>query len=171
MEAGVSHLCTFQHGNILKLVGELEPADVVLYAALGDVLGTLDRTVGIIRQFVKPGGYTVINDDYLKEKGSADFQGFETVVSHAETLKRLQSHGDAIVKEVLEPQESLSEEFEKEGAHLRCRAEALAKKHPELKEAFLAFANSQIQEYQFMEDTIIPAIWVLKKPTNLKKHE
>ena len=171
LKAGVSHLCTFQHGNILNLTGELEPADVVIYAALGDVLGSLDRTVGIIRQFVKPGGYMVVNDDFSREDASANFKGFGTLVPHAETLKRLQSHGDAIIREVLETQESLSEEFEKEGAHLRRRAEALAKKHPELKEAFLAFASSQIEEYQFMEDIIVPAIWILKKPTDLKKQE
>ena len=35
-EAGVSEWCEFRHGNILKLAGQLEPADVAVFAAFGD---------------------------------------------------------------------------------------------------------------------------------------
>ena len=52
--AGVSDLCEFRHGNIARLAGSVEPADVVVFAALGDVLGPLDETMRVIRQFAKP---------------------------------------------------------------------------------------------------------------------
>jgi cyclopropane fatty-acyl-phospholipid synthase-like methyltransferase len=54
---GVSELCHFIHGDILKLAGKLKPFDIAIYAALGDVLGALDQTVSVIRMYVKAGGY------------------------------------------------------------------------------------------------------------------
>jgi hypothetical protein len=76
--AGVAELCEFRYGNILQLAGATEPADVVVFSALGDVLGPLDATVGVIRNFAKPGGVILISDGYLKEGASVDFPGFAT---------------------------------------------------------------------------------------------
>ena len=96
-EAGVSKLCEFRHGNILKLAGQLEPADVVVFAALGDVIGLLDESVRVIRRFVRPGGLIVVSDAFIKEGGSADFPGFEHYAGHAETVRRLAACGDVLV--------------------------------------------------------------------------
>lgn len=81
---GVSELCQFIHGDILKLAGNIEPCDVAIFRALGDVLGPLDQTVSVIRQYVKPGGYMIISDGFIKDGGSSDFPGFERYAEHAD---------------------------------------------------------------------------------------
>ena len=63
--AGVGELCHFVHGSITVLADTIEPADAVVYASLGDVLGTLDVTIAAIRRYAKQGGYVVVNDCYL----------------------------------------------------------------------------------------------------------
>ena len=100
---GVSNLCEFHHGNIAQLAGRIEPADAVVYAALGDVLGPLDETMRILRQFVKPGGFIVVSDPNVRDGGSTSFEGFENYGSREETISRLTAWGDVLIREVAEP--------------------------------------------------------------------
>jgi SAM-dependent methyltransferase len=164
--AGVSNLCKFQHADILKVVDAFDPVDVAVFAAMGDVLGPLEETMGVIRRFVRPGGYIVINDDYVKDGGKAAFPRFESYASHDQTLRQLQSHGDLLVREALEAldgPDSGTSEGTSEGAVIRRRAEELAEQHPDLKAALLAFADEQIREYAFMEANLVPAVWLLRR--------
>ena len=62
----------------------MAPVDVVIFAALGDVLGRLDETIRIIRQYVKPGGYLVISDAYIDGDDEPDESAL--IVARAETL-------------------------------------------------------------------------------------
>jgi SAM-dependent methyltransferase len=95
---GVSDRCRFLQGDIRKMAGRVPPADVAIFAALGDVLGRLDDTIGIIRQYVKPGGCLMIADPFLADSGSPDFPGFEQYAGYQETAARLTSCGDVIVR-------------------------------------------------------------------------
>ena len=158
-EAGVGHRCTFRCADIRKLSGEIEPADVAIFAALGDVLGPLDATIGVIRQLVKPGGHMIISDDFLEDEATTSLPSYDEYVSHEETLRRLQAHGDIIVREIIEPEA----EEEDEGALIRRRALALAEKHPELAEAFRRFADDQDRAYEYMAEHLVAAIWVVRR--------
>jgi SAM-dependent methyltransferase len=159
--AGVADLCSFQCADILKVVDAVEPADIAIFAALGDVLGPLDETIGVIRRFVRPGGYIIINDDYAK-KGESAFASFEYRSSREETLRLLQSCGDVLKREALEPPSNLASGIY-ESTLIRRRAELLAEQHAELKEALLAFAEDQAREYEYIANNLIPAVWVLER--------
>jgi len=163
-EEGVSEQCEFLQGDIANLAGTLEPVDVVIFAALGDVLGRLDVTVEIIRRYLKPGGYLVISDGFVREAGSTDFPGFERYAKHEETLARLLSQGDALVVELLlEDEEEEDDEEEDEGALIASRAARLSKAHPEMADAFMEFAAMQSSENAYIEENLIDAIWVLQR--------
>ena len=82
---GVERLCRFVHGGIGDLAETLPPADVVVYAALGDVLGPLDMTMALIRCYARPDGYVIVNDSYLRDGDAARFPGFEHYADLAET--------------------------------------------------------------------------------------
>lgn len=161
-QSGVANRCSFRCADILKLAGEIEPVDVAIFAALGDVLGPLDETIGVIRQLVKPGGYMIICDDYLEEEAPTSLPSYDEYVSHEETLRRLQSHGDAVEREIIEP----DTEEDDEGALIRCRAAVLAEKHPELAEAFRRFADDQDRAYEYIAEHLVAAIWVLRRAAN-----
>lgn len=161
---GVSDRCRFLHGDVAKLAGTMDPVDLVVFAALGDVLGRLDETVGIIRQYVKPGGYLVISDAFVRDDGSADFPGFEQYAKRKETLARLTSHGDELIREVTAPRMELTEdEEEDEGALIATRATMLAMQHPDMTEAFMEFAATQSTENHYIEENLEDAIWVLQR--------
>ncbi len=158
----VSELCRFVCGDILKLTTEFEAHDVAIFGALGAVLGPLDKTIEVIRSYVLPGGYLIISDGYLKDNCNDSFAGFEDYARHEETLRRLTSSGDVLIKEFLEPTEEPDEEDE-ESALILTRAKALSKQHPELADAFHAFAESQKREVEFMRKNFVSAVWLLQR--------
>ncbi len=160
---GVSHLCSFTHGNILTLVGQLEPVDVVIFAALGDTLGSLEKTVALLRQFVKPKGYIVLSDCFLHSETQASHELFQTYTTHQKTRERLTSLGDTILAEIQEDDEEEKAHHTSDNTHIRKRALALAQQHPALAEAFQAFVDSQQEECDFLETNTVSATWLLQR--------
>jgi SAM-dependent methyltransferase len=156
---GVSELCHFIHGDILKLAGKLKPFDIAIYAALGDVLGALDQTVSVIRMYVKAGGYIVINDGFIKDGGSSAFAGFEQYADHDTMIARLTACGDTLVHEIIEA--GICDG--KEGDLITARAKAIATRRPEIAADVLNYAETQVAEYEYIEGNFISAIWVLKR--------
>lgn len=156
---GVSELCHFIHGDILKLAGKMELCDVAIFAALGDVLGPLGQTVSIIRQYVKPGGYMVISDGFIKNGGSSDFPGFEQYADHGDMIARLTACGDTMVSEIIEA----NDRHRGEDEMIAARAKAIAVRRPEIAAEVLNYAEAQAAEYDFIDENFIGAIWVLKR--------
>jgi hypothetical protein len=147
------------HGDILKLAGKIEPCDVVIFAALGDVLGPLEQTVSIIRQYAKPGGYVVISDGFIKDGGSSDFPGFEQYAERPAMISRLTACGDTLVREVID-----ADTFGKgEDEMIAARAKAMAARRPELAGEVLAYAELQAAEYEYLDKNFVSAIWVLQR--------
>jgi ubiquinone/menaquinone biosynthesis C-methylase UbiE len=158
--AGVAGICRFSHGDIATLAGTIEPVDVAVFAALGDVLGPLNVTVGIIRQYVRPGGFVVINDSCRRDGVTASFPGFEHTGTLAETRTLLTAHGDELVAEMLESNDGESVD---EGAVIAARAHELARRHRELAPRLDAFVESQLAEYEYLDRDTIGAVWVLRR--------
>ena len=156
---GVSELCRFIHGDILKLAGNIDPCDVAIFAALGDVLGPLDQTVSVIRQYAKRGGYIVISDGFIKDGGSSDFPGFEQYSDHDDMIARLTACGDTLVSEIIE-----AVDFDRgEDELIAARANAIAARRPEIAAEVLNYAEAQAAEYDYLDENFIGAIWVLKR--------
>ncbi|MEM7583645.1 MAG: class I SAM-dependent methyltransferase [Acidobacteriota bacterium] len=165
-EAGVDALCTFRCADVQSLDTthpEQLPADVAVYAALGDVLGPFDATVGILRRYVRPGGYLVLYDDYVRDGGTTDFERFDNYVSRGAMVEQLEAHGDTLLRRVETPATEIAASHDTEGAWIRRRALELAERHPELREAFLEFAKEQQAEMDFLEANMVAAVWILKR--------
>jgi SAM-dependent methyltransferase len=159
-KAGVNRLCTFARGNIATLAGTFEPADVVIYAALGDVLGPIPETMRIIRQYAKSGRHIIVSDGYLLDGKSNDFVGFENVKSREEMLALWTVHGDILISERIFAPEN---DGAKEAENIWHRATDLAERHPELSDALLGYARSQANEYAFLAENMVSALWTFRK--------
>jgi len=160
--AGLSDLCRFHHGDVLKLASRVEPADAAVLAALGDVLGPPETTVAVVRQFVRPGGHMLLYDGYVKDGGARGAPGFEAATSRAEALQRLQTHGDLLTREIID-QSDLPAAYAREVAQIQRRAKALAERHPDLKAELIRYADDQRRAYAYMEENYVPALFVLQR--------
>lgn len=156
---GVSGLCRFIHGNIVKQAAKLGPFDVAIFASLGDVLGPLNQAIALVRQYVKPGGYVVISDGFIKDGRSSDFPGFEQYADHDSMLARLTACGDTLVGEIIQ----LEACDPSEGELITARAYAIAQRSPQIATDVLAYAEMQVAEYEFLAKNFVSAIWVLKR--------
>jgi SAM-dependent methyltransferase len=158
---GVASKCRFVHGDVLQMFAEYRDFDVAVYAALGDVLGSLEMTIGVLRRYVRTGGYLVISDVFVKDGGSTQFEGFENYARLDEVRRQLTAHGDVLFREVFETDDE--EEDDEEADAIMRRASVLVQAHPEHAEALLAFARAQSDQYAYMESNLTGAIWVLQR--------
>ncbi len=161
--AGVSHLCEFRHGDIRAVPG-LMPVDVAVFAALGDVLGNPAETMRVIRQYVRPGGYVLVADVFLRDGGAVTFPGFENYRSRAETVAGLTAWGDALVTESLEDDHTRdADDGDADAVAIHQRAAALATRHPDYRGQLLAFAANQAAANAHIAENLVDAVWVLRR--------
>lgn len=162
-QAGVARHCHFVHGGIVDLTESLTPADAVVYAALGDVLGPLDDTITIIRQYAKQGGHVLVNDSYLRDATAERFPGFERYAELDETRRRLTACGDELVLEHVVADDDGPAGDQDEAALIAARADELAARHPHLATAFLEFASTQAEEYDYLAEHTVSAVWAVRR--------
>lgn len=142
----------------------LPPADVAVFAALGDVLGDPAETMRVVRQYVRPRGYVILADVFLREGGSVAFPGFERYRSRVETVRGLTVWGDELLREVLEIDHE-DDDSDEDAAAIHRRASALAEQHPEHRDQLLAFANYQAKANAHIAENLVDAVWVLQRST------
>lgn len=160
----VDSFCEFRQGNIVELAGDIEPADVAIFAALGDTLGSRSETMSIIRQYVRPGGFIIISDGYLRRPDAPSFPGFETAAVREVALDGWQTQGDILVSEIVESEDDEDEEDEDDEAKLiGMRAEALAHANPAFAQKILGFAQNQADEYAFLAKEFVDATWIFRR--------
>ena len=66
-EHGVGGLCEFAGGDIKQAVLHERDYDLVIFGAMGDVLGDRPKTLNALMSAVKSGGYILLDDGYRLE--------------------------------------------------------------------------------------------------------
>lgn len=165
-DAWASHLCQFRHGDVRTTAEGLPSADVAVFAALGDVLGDPAETMRVVRQHVRPGGYVLLADVFLRDGGSVEFPGFERYRSRIETVRGLTAWGDELFREVPAiDDENDDDDGDEDATAIHRRASALAERHPQCREQLLAFADDQAKADAHIAENLVDAVRVLRRPT------
>lgn len=159
--AGVAALCTFVHGDAVALAGALPASDVAVFAALGDVLGNPTETMSVVRRYVRPGGYVVIWDLFLRDADSPALAGYGNYLPRAETVQALTAWGDQLVAEIIEPASTTEDALDSDV--LAQRVTELADRYPENRQTLLDFADSQRDAVAHIATHYVDAIWVLQR--------
>ncbi len=162
-EFNVSELCQFEFGDVREFIKDAENFDIVVYASMGNVLGSFDECAGKLRWAIRPGGYIVIDDGFLKNPAIIKRGGYEHYVPHDETLRQLTSQGDTLLQEVLladEETRSINEHYIKA---MKRRAQTLIQRRPHLHETIPRYIREQEIECELIENHITGAIWLLKR--------
>lgn len=159
----VSHLCRFEFGDLRDALPTLHDFDAVIYAALGGILGTVDRCVGRLRQTVRPGGYLVIDDGFLAGKERVYEPGYENYVPHEETLALLTAHGDEVLREVVVPVEDIQDINRQQTELIRKRAEGIMMRNPDAAASITEYLERQARECALLETEVVGAVWLLQR--------
>ena len=116
-----------------------------------------------MKEAIKPGGYIIIDDCYLKGKKKLNREGNEYCVPHTEAIKLLTSAGDKLIKEI-----TLSEEENRKINYgylhsIKRRASELIKKHPDFEELINEYLRNQEVECEVIDKYLAGVIGLLQK--------
>jgi cyclopropane fatty-acyl-phospholipid synthase-like methyltransferase len=162
IEFNVSELCYFELDDIRKFINKAKNFDVVIYASLGNILGSFDECIGYLRQTVHPGGFILVDDGFLNGPSKIKRQGYEHYVSHEDTIKQLTSFDDILLNEIITEEESKSIN-EKYLKVIKKRANNLTDRIPGLKEPINCYIKNQEIECDILDKNITGAIWLLQR--------
>ncbi len=165
-EWGVSQKCSFELKDLREYVKEASDFDVVVFASLGGLLGNYHQLVGMLRRTVRPGGYILIDDGFLRGEKPVERAGYGHYVPYAQTLKQLTAHGDTVVRETRTVEESrkINQEYL---AIIKKNAKGLVEKRPELEGRVAEYILGQETECEVLDAYITGAIWLLQREEDI----
>jgi len=156
-EHNVDKFCKFITGDANVLVKSQNKFDVVVFGAVGDVLGNPEETIIKLSNTIKPGGYIVIDDAYGIPGNELDYP---TKKDWTNLIDKL---GMKLVAEKIAAPEEIAKINNCQQPLIAKRAEELKLKHPEKKELFDKYVKSQLQECEEIENDLICVTMLLKK--------
>jgi SAM-dependent methyltransferase len=161
-EYQVSDLCTFIEQDILTYVIDKHDFDVVILASLGGIFGSSKDTIKKLRTQVRPGGYIVIDDGYLKRREFLSRKGYGHYRNYERTVEELTMFSDRLLTEIPTTEVSIkiNDEFLKV---IENRSIELVAQYPELEKDLNSYFDVQREECDILDSEIEGMIWVLKK--------
>jgi cyclopropane fatty-acyl-phospholipid synthase-like methyltransferase len=160
---GLGDRCSFRCGDLREFALEGEPFDVAMMLGLGLAIGDQREIVGLLRRFVRPGGYLVVDDAFLPEGVDGSVLGYDGYAEHATTLARLQSFGDEILTEECGHPRDTVRRIQADTEEIRRRAAALARRLPDRAEEIRAYVERQEREAELARESVIDALWLLRR--------
>lgn len=151
----VFDLCYFTTADIMDAVNHEKNYDIVIYGAVGEVLGSPVELISQLRQTLKPGGVLVIDDAYA-EDASSGYHKKEEWLGFFE-----QTNVDLIDEKVVDKEEFTNlcqDQIEK----ISKRAGELKEKYPDHSELFDSYIKSQQAEYDELKNSISGVTFLLK---------
>ncbi|MBN2012497.1 methyltransferase domain-containing protein [candidate division KSB1 bacterium] len=160
----VAHRCCYELGNIYDVVKVATDYDLVMYLAVGNVLGSLSEIVAQIRQTVRDGGYMLIDDGFRTSESTIQFPHHEYYVPYEETIQQLTSCGDKIVREQVYSLPYTRAMNDRYNTWLHKRAAILRQQHREFNHVLDQLLERERQECKILETQMAMAMWLLQKP-------
>jgi ubiquinone/menaquinone biosynthesis C-methylase UbiE len=162
-EYQVKNRCHFQFGDICEVVKNLKDFNVVIYASLGGILGSFDSIVDKLRATVKPGGFILVDDGFLKKGNTLQRAGYEHYAPYDQTIAQLTLHGDRLIQERI-----LSDEYSNSINYgyldvIKKRGQELVGHQPHLEKLITEYIDNQRIECEFLDRYVTGAIWLLQK--------
>jgi hypothetical protein len=153
----VEHLCSFKAEDIHQTVARERGYDIVVYGAVGDVLGDAAQILHALKQTLRRGGYLVVGDAY--NEGVPDGK----YLTREQWQKKIKEAGFSFIAEKTAVPEQMAAMNQIQQEQIAKRAEELIQTYPEDKELFACYIQSQLEECEELESTLVGVDFILKK--------
>ncbi len=161
-EMAVDSLCKFSVEDISKSISE-SSYDVVIFGAVGDVLGSPVDTILKLKNTIKPNGFIIYDDAYLRDIQTSKVKFEYDYLTYEQCLKVFEETGVYLV-DSLTP--NFTEENDKNTRLISNRANELSIKYPDKKDLFNSYVQSQMNECDDLENSLVGITWLLKADNN-----
>ena len=162
-EHSVESRCEFIRADIRDFVKTARDYDIVVLASLGGIFGGYNHTVNILRNTLRPGGYLIIDDGFLKGDRPLSRSGYTYYLPYNQAIENLTARGDELITEVILTYEQNSAIDREYINALKKRSTPLLKKNPELKQLINKYIKNQEIECDVIENNLTGAIWLIQK--------
>jgi ubiquinone/menaquinone biosynthesis C-methylase UbiE len=159
-ECGVSHLCDFVAGDIKKTVLAERDYDLVIYGAVGNVLGTPAEMFNALKSTIRPGGYILLDDAYCPDDAMMPLSGEYPTLGQWRALIEQAELSLIALSEAAERPEDDERDFE----CIRRRAQELIEAYQQHREMFERYVQNQRDEYDDLAERIVGVVFLLQKP-------
>ncbi len=161
-DLGLGDRCRFEQGDLRDWLSPERPFDLLIYSAIGGLLGSPAETLGRLREAVRPGGYLYIDDGYLRAEKPTP-PGYEYCLTRDAMIRALTSHGDSLVGEAVQSDEEMAGINAENNRLIRLRAEPLMRRFPEKRILIQAYVDRQAEECRHLETAFVGACWLLRR--------
>ena len=161
-EFGVSALCHFEIGDVNEVVNTQRDYDCAIFGAAGNILGSPRETLAKLSKTVKLGGFIIIDEGYFPDDGSGEdvkYQNYEFLY-RGQWLRLFEDNGLTLVEEMANIEDY---DFDADNRAIAARAQELIAKHPEKRAIFEGYVQSQLNECDDLENSIVAVTWILQK--------
>ena len=162
----VKHLCRFEVGDIRQRIESLRDFDIAILGSIGPVLGDVEQTLTQVKTCIKPGGYILLDDGYLKN-GSSLKSG--VYLQRDEVLAQIRRSGMKLVDEHVLDDDFVEESDRDIFASIKQRADELIRQYPDKRSLFEGYLECQERENEILEYELVCVTWLLKMGESSKK--
>ncbi|SDC08009.1 Methyltransferase domain-containing protein [Pelagirhabdus alkalitolerans] len=140
--------CEFEVGNITKAVRYEKDYDIVILGAVGDVLGTPEETITLLKNTVKEGCYIIIDDVYGHDETNPSYYTKE------QWLNIFKRTGVKLIDEKMIENDELEVLNVEQQKHIVNRANELKQEWPDKADLFESYIQSQQAECDELENDL-----------------
>ncbi|MCC5889202.1 MAG: class I SAM-dependent methyltransferase [Alkalibacterium sp.] len=151
----VSDLCTFLRADITLLNLEQEQVDLVVFGAVGNVLGEPPQMLNRLKEALKPAGYILLDDGYALTE-TYDYY------TRKDWLKFFEQTNLMLLDEITIEKDHLISLCDEQISYITTRSEELKLRHPYKADLFDSYVRSQKAECEELENDIIGVTFLLK---------
>jgi len=158
----VSSLCHFSVADANNVTSVETNYDCVIFGAAGNVLGSPQQMLDKLRRTIKPGGFIIFDECYLPDGSDNEkikYKNYE-FLTHGQ-WRQLFADNDLTLVEEMPSVETY--DFDSDNKAIAARARELTEKHPEKRAIFEQYIQSQLDECDDLEHSVIGVTWILQK--------
>ena len=164
IEHGVDGLCEFAVGNIKQAVLSERGYDLVIFGAVGDVLGDRSETLHGLMSVVRPGGYILLDDGYRLADDDRKLL-FDSEYPTFDEWQVLFEKAGVLLVAYSPAEERLNDDRDFEC--ISRRAQELIREYPQHREMFEHYVQNQRDEYDDLAERVVGVTKLLQKEAKL----
>lgn len=158
----VADRCRFEVGDLRERLRAPSSFDVVILASVGPILGDLRRTLLALAGCARPAGWVVVQDCALR-RGTRPRPGYEGYGPLDGARRTIEDSGLRVVREVVHSLDEVRAANRASTSAIARRAEALARRRPDVAELVQAYVERQRAECRFLEERAVEVSWLLRR--------
>lgn len=155
----LTHLCTFEYGDIKERVNHLSNFDVVILSAVGHLWGTFNKTLAELKNCVRTNGIIIIDDGYTENNSGNE----SLYITRNDAIKNISENEIEILQEIVLGDDEIRNLNEFNTSLIKKRADGLKLKFPDKSKLFDEYVNHQKSETEIFGSKIKCVVWVLRK--------